>query len=443
MYWLVNVSIPGMIILILVLSLFFGIFGIIAKIIFKYKAEILILPFIWVVLEYIRSYLFTGFPWGLVAYSQYKNMKLMQIADITGAYGISFLVVMFNVGFFAYISRMQRRVTYLMIPLFFMVVSIMYGTYRLENYKQWGSVDISVIQGNIPQKLKWDARHSKNIIAEYSMLTIEAAKDKADLIIWPETAYPYLVEKNRAKEVEKLATETGIPILAGVVYSKNEAFFNSAILFSKEGEYAGRYDKLHLVPFGEYVPFEEKISFVREYIDKPIGNFEEGTEFTLFPIRASTASNTGGMISRQTYFYKLGVLICFEDIFPDLARNFVLHGANFLVNITNDAWFGPTSAAEQHLQASVFRAVENRVPVIRAANTGVSCFIDSTGKVLKRVKMGNRDLFVSGHATESVPISRSKTFYTVYGDAFIYFCGFMLILLFITEFLLQERPSKP
>jgi apolipoprotein N-acyltransferase len=435
MYWLLNVSIPGTIILILLLSVFFGLFGVVANMIFKYSAEILILPFIWAVLEYIRSYLFTGFPWGLLAYSQYENINLMQVADITGSYGISFLIVMFNVALFAYLVRMERKTSYMMVALFFMLMSTMYGLYRLDNMNVWGSPLVSVVQGNIPQKLKWEARHAKTIIDEYSALTREAKKDKPDLIVWPETAYPYVVGGGaEAKEISTLSEEVDVPILAGVVYEKDYNFFNSAVLFPAKGKPAVKYDKLHLVPFGEYVPLGDKLSFLREYIDKPIGDFKRGDKYTLFPLRSTLSTSTmKGTISRQTSFFRFGVLICFEDIFPELARNFVLEGANLLFNITNDAWFGRTAAPEQHLQASVFRAVENRVPVIRAANTGVSCFVDSTGKILSRVETDGKDIFVSGYATDRVRVLNLRSFYTKYGDAFIYFCGFMLILLFAME----------
>ena len=442
LYWLVNVSVPGAIILVLILSVYFGLFGCAANIVFKYKAEIFLLPFFWVALEYVRGYILTGFPWALLAYTQYKSMNIIQIADFTGAYGVSFIIVMFNVAFFAYVMRMERKVGYLMMALFFILMSMMYGTRKLDDFQVYGSPRLSVVQGNIPQNLKWDPREAAPILRKYTELTREAAKDSPDMIIWPETAYPYLITNKTTdvKDLKDLAAEISIPILVGAVAEKRGDYYNDAILFSEKGELAKKYEKLHLVPFGEYVPFGDKFSFIRNYIDKPIGDFKKGEEYTLFSVKSfSSSSSPKGTITRRTNFFKFGALICFEDIFPELSRGFVKRGANFLVNMTNDAWFGKTSAPEQHLQASVFRAVENRVPVIRAANTGVSCFVDSTGEILSRVEEGGEDLFVSGYATEKVRIPTKGSVYSKYGDLFIYFCGFMILLILAMEVFLVKR----
>ncbi|MDP8299840.1 MAG: apolipoprotein N-acyltransferase, partial [Candidatus Tantalella remota] len=182
----------------------------------------------------------------------------------------------------------------------------------------------------------------------------------------------------------------------------------------------------------------------RGYIDKPIGDFRRGGEYSLFTLKSNASSkNVSSKIISRTNFYKFGVLICFEDIFPYLSREFVLAGANFLVNITNDAWFGNTAASRQHLQSSVFRAIENRVPVIRAANTGVSGFVDSTGKIISTVEVEGEEIFVTGVQTDSVNIYAGRSFYTVYGDVFVYFCGLMLLLLMIVEGASQKKERKP
>jgi len=439
--WLVNVTVPGSIILVILLALFYGLFGLAARIVFKYSMDLLILPFIWVVLEYIRSHLLTGFPWGLLGYSQYANIKIIQVADITGVYGISFMLVMFNVAVYAVIVRSKRKISYMMSALLFLIVIITYGVYRLDNFSIWGKPRISVIQGNIPQKFKWDPGHAKNIIEKYDGLTRQAAGDKPDMIVWPETAYPYLVEEGAgAVEIEELARDINIPILAGIVYEKKENFYNSAFLFSSRGAQENIYNKIHLVPFGEYIPFGKYFSFLRGYIDKPIGDFTASDDFTLFVLRSTEYSEVQkDVITHTTLFYKFGVLICFEDIFPYITRRFVSEGANIMINMTNDAWFGNTAAAEQHLQASVFRAVENRVPVIRAANTGVSCFINPTGKILSRVADNNKDIFIEGFATENVQVTSLRSFYTKYGDAFVYFCAFMMVILIATEWFLVKE----
>ncbi|MFC1548373.1 apolipoprotein N-acyltransferase [Candidatus Omnitrophota bacterium] len=444
-YWLVNVTIPGMIILVLILSVFYGLFGLIAGYAFKYSMNLLILPFVWVVLEFIRGNIFTGFPWGLLGYSQYTNINLIQIADITGVYGVSFLIVVFNVAMLGVFKRSKRKIAHMMIALLFILVSTSYGIYRQQNMKDWGSAKISVVQGNVPQNLKWDPAFAKEIVKEYTGLTKEAALDKPDIIIWPETAYPYLFTKGggEAEEVNALSKKLGIPILAGVVSLEGDDYYNSAVLFNGKSEISAKYDKLHLVPFGEYVPFKKSLSFLRKYIDKPIGDFEKGSSYTLFPV-TSARSSTGsdGALMRTTNFFKFGALICFEDAFPYISREFVKKGAGFLVNMTNDAWFGETAAPRQHMQASVFRAVENRVPVVRAANTGISCFIDYTGNIISRVRKGQQDIFIGGFATDEIKVSRVRTYYTVYGDVFVYFCAFMVILLMITEGLYIKNEKK-
>jgi len=435
LYWLVNVTIPGMIILVFALSVVYGLFGFAAAYVFRHAINLLLLPFVWVALEYMRSCIFTGFPWGLLGCSQYKNINLIQIADLTGAYGVSFLLVIFNVAMFAFLFRSKKRITYMMIALLFIIMAVTYGRYRSDNYYILGSPRVSVVQGNIPQRLKWDPAAAENIIEKYSSLTKKAAEEKPAMIVWPETSYPRLYEKpdDPRGEISTLAAETGIPILAGIICAEGDDLYNGAVLFNGKKTVAGTYFKTHLVPFGEYVPFERYLFSFREYIDKPIGDFGRGTEYTLFSMRSLTSKTADGARIRQTDFYKFGVMICFEDIFPYIAREFVRKGADFLVNITNDAWFGRTAAARQHLQASVFRAVENRVPVVRAANTGISCFIDPSGMVTSKVARDGSEISVEGLATDNINITAGRSFYTKHGDVFVYFCIFMIVFLVIAE----------
>ncbi len=446
LYWLVNVTVPGFILLTLMLAVYYALFGMMVRMVLNYSMDLFILPFFWVALEYIRSHMFTGFPWGLLGYSQYTTINLVQIADITGAYGVSFVIVAFNVALFAVLSRRERKIAYMMIALMFILMSTSYGIYRFNNYNVWGSPRISVVQGNIPQEQKWNPGFADEIVKTYTDLTKQAALDEADLIIWPETSYPYLVEAGRpvAEEVNDLAKEEKIPILSGIVYREGDDYYNSAVLFDGSDDKLPIYHKTHLVPFGEYIPFEDSIAFLRGYIDKPIGDFRRGGEYSLFTLKSKASSeNVSGQIISRTNFYKFGVLICFEDIFPYLSREFVQNGANFMVNITNDAWFGDTAASRQHLQSSVFRAVENRVPVIRAANTGVSCFVDSTGKIISSVNVEGEETFVTGVLTDRVNIYAGRSFYTVYGDVFVYFCGLMLVLLLMVEGASLRKERKP
>ena len=178
-----------------------------------------------------------------------------------------------------------------------------------------------------------------------------------------------------------------------------------------------------LVPFGEYVPFEKFLGFVQNFASYSIAGFLPGTEYTVFrlPFTVRDTNHEPRITNHESRTFS--VLICFEDIFPSISRRFVKDGASFLVNITNDAWFMESAAPYQHAQASVFRAVENRVPVVRAANTGLSCFIDTKGRIRSRIKnKQGRDLFIAGYDTEVIRVEKKLTKYTEYGDIFVYCC---------------------
>jgi len=439
--WLAGVTIPGMIILIIVLSSLYGIFGLGVKYVLKASVNFLAIPLMWVILEYTRGFIFTGFPWGLLAYSQYTNLNLIQIADLTGAYGVSFIIAAVNTAFAAWGFRLKRKVAYLMTALLLIVVAVTYGIFKFKNYYVRGSFKASVVQGNIPQDHKWDAAFADEIIEKYVNLTEKTVEqDSPDMVIWPETAYPYLVENmtEAPPEIAAFIEKWKTPLLAGVVVKRGDEYFNSAMLFDQDAKVSGFYSKTHLVPFGEYIPFKKAFSFLREHIDKPIGNFERGGDYDIFRIKSVVLSSSEKAKTRRTDFYKFGVLICFEDVFPYITRKFVKKGANFMVTITNDAWFGKTAAAREHLQASVFRAVENRVPMIRAANTGISCFIDSTGKILKVAKKNGKEIFVSAFLADYINMYVGRVYYTTYGDVFMLFCGVVLILLVGIEKILKK-----
>jgi apolipoprotein N-acyltransferase len=432
-YWLIHVTLPGLILLVLYLSLYFGNFGLF----FRYAIRntqysilnTITIPTAWIFLEYLRSKLFTGLPWALLGYSQYLNLPIIQIADITGVWGVSFLVMLVNVAIYQLIahrswvigksfsksSDLRPMICYLL-PLLVLLFSLFYGFYKLSLHPTPYTlypIKVTVIQGNIPQHEKWNEGFKDAIFERYEALTKESAKDKPDLIIWPETSVPDVIgeEPEVLDRILKLAKSVKTPLLIGSVttsyptpYTLHPKPYNSAILISGEGEILNQYDKLHLVPFGEYIPLEKFFPSLRKWIGIPIGDFKSGQEYTVFKLntqysRLPMQAKIGGQAIPNTQF---AVLICFEDIFPGLSRRFVKEGAQFLVNITNDAWFMRSSAPYQHVQASVFRAVENRVPVVRTANTGVSCFIDQNGKVYDKVMTGKKDIFVLGYKTSEV-----------------------------------------
>ncbi len=413
-YWLIHVTLLGQIVLILYLAVYFGVFGCLVYLFRSLSPGVLLffMPSSWVLLEYLRSYLFTGFPWALAGFSQYKNLPVIQIADITGSWGVSFLVVLLNVGFYLFLrKRIKAKIFLICVCMLFL--SLAYGFCRLSykpglpSDKEW--LKVSVVQGNIPQDLKWDKQAAAGILNNYIELTSAAAKDEPGLIIWPEASVPALWGEDAADaqfaQVFSLAGRLKINLLVGAVSRSGEAYFNSALFINNLGQPERIYNKLHLVPFGEYIPFRNTFPFLQTIA--PIGDIEPGREYTIFNQPADFA-----------------VLICFEDLFPELSREFIKRGARFLVNITNDAWYKRSSAPYQHFAASVFRAVENHVYLVRSANTGISGFIDPFGRLSSIVQDATgKNSFVKGYSSQNIclaPIRR--TIYNRYGDLFVIFC---------------------
>ncbi|MFC1590534.1 apolipoprotein N-acyltransferase [Candidatus Omnitrophota bacterium] len=427
MYWLIHVTLPGMIILILYLALYFGFFSVFFVFTRPHpRLAVATVPAAWITLEYIRSNLFSGFGWALLGYSQSSALPAIQIADIAGAYGVSFLIVMVNCGVYFALKSLKsaslKAFSPLMIAGLCLLAALAYGQYRLNNIFTGEPLKVSVIQGSIPQEQKWEEAFRERIISAYEGLTREAALEQPDLIIWPETAFPGILGTDSTMDARlaALAGEVKAHILVGAPRAQGGLLYNSAILFSGQGKVVALYDKLNLVPFGEYIPFKKFFAFVERLAPVPIGDFRKGSQYTVFRFDVNRRRSSGTKIIRKKKTVKFSCLICFEDIFPALARQFKKDGAQFLVNITNDAWFKRSSAPYQHAQASVFRAVENRSSVVRAANTGLSCFIDQRGGITGRVADGKRDLFVDGFKTADIMLADTDSFYRRYGDIFVY-----------------------
>lgn len=430
LYWLVHVTLTGLIILSFYLSFYFAFFGYFFTG-FKRRIPgfniftIIFLSSIWVVLEFIRCHLLTGFPWVLLGYSQYLNSGLMQIADITGCPGISFLIIFTNLYLFYLIRLIQARdfkpvVGIVLILLLVFAAVYGYGAYALNKYSSEGkaALKVSLIQGNIPQEDKWVNILRNRIKQIYFDLTRESTADSPDLIIWPETAYPdYFTSQGRSifSPLLELSRDVQKPILFGVVLEEQGKYFNTAALIPSDLSHLVFYKKIHLVPFGEYLPLRKYLPFLEKFV--PIEDFDAGGELVVFRIKNK---------QREPVFFS--VLICFEDTLSDLARQFRLHGADFLVNITNDAWFKQTASPYQHLQASVFRAVENRVYVLRAANTGITCVIDNSGRIIEKVEDDQgKDIFVRGIISSEIKKQDTLSIYSRFGDAFVLFCGLYIV----------------
>ncbi len=392
-------------------------------------------PCLWVSLEYVRTHAFSGLPWGLLGYSQFQRLSLIQIANVTGVYGVSFLVVLVNVSLFLLfrwmLTEKPRQGLRHWIPLASAIAVVLgvwlYGLSQLH-LPPSDKLAIGIVQANIDQAHKWDTAYRVETLTRYRRLT-ETIRSKSELLLWPEAATPFVFEQEPGYRslVTGITKEARVPLLFGSPALRRERdgtpyLLNSAYLLNPSGEITGRYDKQHLVPFGEYIPLK-RILFFLDKLVVGIGDFQPGPG----PILLSFAR---GPDQQKTRF---GVAICFEVIFPDLVRRLAREGANFLVTITNDAWFGKTVAPHQHFAMVVFRAVENRMAFARAANTGVSGLIDPTGRIL-----ATTPIFTERAVTGSIPLSVPSTWYTQFGDVFAWTCVIMVLFVFsFTRFLYE------
>jgi apolipoprotein N-acyltransferase len=419
------------------LGVYIGLFALAVRVLAERPAwlRLVAAPAVWTTLEFTRAHLLTGFPWATFGYSQATTLPLIQIADTVGVYGLSYVLVLVNVAIAQALAALLPRAE---MPLPIPVASfvpmdtpfprravfgplaaavlllngvLIYGHWRLGELSRTAStenpVKVAVIQGNIDQHQKWDPAHLRETVAQYQTLTRDAVAQRPDLVVWPESAMPFFFEREEAYRNDLIAfTERqGVPLLFGspaldTPHGEPPRLYNSAYMISPHGAVVGRYDKLHLVPFGEYVPLAPLLFFIDQMADG-IGEFVPGARPTIFDLDRA----------------RLGVMICFEVVFPDLTRRAVLGGASLMAAITNDAWFGYSAAPYQHLEMVAFRAVENRVPFARAANTGISGFIDATGRIFD-----TSDLFVPSARTASLVPRIGTTFYTRHGDVFAWLC---------------------
>lgn len=422
-YWLIHVTLGGMIGMVLYLSLYFAAFGLVVSV-FRVPApltRLLSIPSAWVILEFLRSHLLTGFPWALLGYTQASLPVVIQAADITGAWGVSFLIVMANTAVYGLFRRRGEggcsRTPPVILTLAVLALCLGYGVMKLgEQPSGAAHHKIAIVQGNVCHERKWQPDTRDAIMETHLRLSREAAS-RAELVVWSEAALPVILEDEPYyfERTRAAVRENNVPLLAGAISHRGDRFFNSALLIMPSGEVAAAYDKIHLVPFGEYIPLRAVFPFLETLA--PIGELARGNAYTVFSVPGSQGE------------LRFSALICFEDAFPEMARRFVRGGARCLVNITNDAWYRYSPATYQHCQAAVFRAVENRVPVIRCANTGVSCFIDRNG-VISDIARGpeGEELFTEALSVATIAVSAgTPTVYTRYGDYFLWICVLMVL----------------
>lgn len=380
---------------------------------------------LWTALEYIQTYLFTGFPWELLGYSQHQVLPVIQIAQYTGVYGVSFLVMLLNATLAMVFIALRERTAW-RAPVFAMSLSC-FALIGTTGYGWWSisqaralerltpPVKVAVVQGSKEQGEKWSESLYQRTVDVYRDLTRSVLPQDPEFIVFPETAMTFWLESPAYEvyneQVHALTEETGVPLLTGALgYRSGENdIYNSAFLLMPGRGIVSSYSKMHLVPFGEYLPFPSLFSFLSG-LTGAIGDLTPGDELTVMPL-------TG-------YDMRIGTVICYESIFPDLVRRFPLSGANVLVVMTNDAWFGTSSAPAQHFSMAVLRAVENGTPIIRAANTGISGFISATGAVYGATPM----MVATTTVADVHPNRGAPTFYTRYGDVFALLCCVLAVV---------------
>ena len=373
---------------------------------------------VWVLLEWVQNWMLSGFPWQLLGYSQYLNLPFLQWAAITGVYGLSFLIVLFNAALAQALSH-RAFISYLSLPLFLLVAVHLWGFYRLHNAPDppAASLRVGVVQGNIPQDRKWKVNRLAWTARHYAALTRDlAAAEKPALIIYPETALPlYFGDPLYATYVDSitaLAPELGTPMLVGSLKGDSQdraaPVYNRAFLLNAQGEVVDYADKVHLVPFGEFLPFPSIFQYLGG-LTAESGIFARGARHKALRLPRSGTS--------------FGVFICYESIFPEITRALMAQDPDFLVNATNDAWFGTTAAPHQHFAQTVLRAVESGRAVVRAANTGISGLIEPSGRIAYRTP-----LFATVGFAIDVPLHQGQTIYTRWGDWPLMFCALALTL---------------
>ena len=413
-------------------------------------------PCLWVSLELIRTYALSGLPWGLLGNSQYRQIEVIQISDHMGVYGVSFLIVLVNVALAEFLSWLMpllrgfrpAKLPWELVAMTALLVALSweYGLRTLAGGSfsdiPRSSISVGVVQPNVDQAVKWDTAYREETLARFDRLTGQLGRG-ADLVIWPEAATPFVFEREPVYQLQviALANRAQAPILFGSpalrFYPDRKPYLlNSAYLLSPDGQVLGRYDKHHLVPFGEYIPLKSSLLMFLDKLVEGIGDFEAGPGPTILTLTPKPRSAATGMVGTTPRPVKFGVAICYEVIFPNLVRQFAANGAEFLVTVTNDAWFGRSSAPSQHFAMVVFRSVENHLAFARAANTGISGFIDPFGRIVEATP-----IFMEQALQATIQVWRPHTFYSRHGDVFAYGCVIICALLCLFGYFRTKGPE--
>jgi len=422
MYWLYTamhsfgglspfLSVLVLLILVVFLSAYFGLIFLVSQWICRHQSwsPLWVRPFVWVAFEFLRGHApANGFPWSQIGYSQGGFLSFIQVADLFGVYGVTWALVFFNEALariyldWRHGKRERATKTAALAAAVFLAL-LGYGRYRMtDDYTApTQSLKVGVVQGNIPQDEKWQLSSAANILGIFQAGTAELEEQGASLILWPEASLPFELHYDQTRLDYDLGLKNADLLFGAISRASQDLgpghenpYHNTAFLTDSMGDLLGYYHKRHLVPFGEYVPWKNLFFFARK-MTAQVGELEPGSDY--HPLKYHDS--------------RMAVLICYEDIFPEIARIMAVRGAQVLVNITNDAWYGRSSAAYQHQVFSQFRAVETHRALIRATNTGLSSQIDRHGRILWQGGLFTRENFLA-----DLPFYNDLTFYVQTGD---------------------------
>lgn len=395
----------------------------------------------WVALEIVLGRFLSGFPWEFLGVSQYRILPVIQIASITGVYGVSFIIVWFSAALWLGLVGMIRHpaagrgswAREMALPFLALTMLIFYGMNQIRREpkpQRW--VKLALIQPSIPQTLIWDESADDDRWRALLELSEQALAEKPDILVWPEAAVPNMLRHHdpTARAIVDLVRRHQVWAIVGsddAAYRPGQAdrkvidYFNSAFVIDPTGQLAGEYRKRQLVIFGEYMPLAKRFPFLAKVSPTGTAGFTAGLAPAFF--------------SLDSLGVRTSVLICFEDVFPHRAREHVRPGTDFLINITNNGWFGESAAQWQHAAAAIFRAVENRLPLVRCANNGLTCWVDASGALHSVSFENGASVYAKGYKIVSVPIARPvqtataaaatpqpMTFYNRHGDLFGFAC---------------------
>jgi apolipoprotein N-acyltransferase len=425
--------------LVFYLATYFGLFAALVAASWRHwgPMSLALTPFLWVGFEIVRGRLLTGFPWGLLGYSQSSNLSLLQTAAFGGVYAVSFMVMAVNAGTALLLARTGsgrswavRAAGLLWIALAALAQAGGWATLRSGVAGDAeGGTTVAAVQANVAQETKWQPGSEAQILRELVRLTRQGVSAGARIVVWPESSSPLSVHRAQSMRepggevwrvepnveyvtlLTSLAKELDIDMVVGsVAYRSRDGglqALNSAFVVAPDGSLGPSYDKNHLVPFGEYVPLQRMLFFVDRMVQGAVADFAPGDRLAPLPTRVGPAAT----------------FICYEAIFPELVRRLARGGGAFLINITNDAWYGPTSMPYQHLAMAAVRSVENRRYLVRAANTGISAIVDPYGRIVGRTRLGE-----SAVLTGTVRTRSEATPYARVGDLFAWGCAILTLL---------------